>query len=77
MCIVIRFFLILFFRESDLIEDKSEEHYEMQKNNDIITDAVVRMRTDNEFFSIIEGLNKLSPVQLASVKQVVDAFLKD
>lgn len=47
-----------------------------QKKNDALTDVVIRMRTDNEFFSIIEGLNKLSPVQLASVKQVVDAFQK-
>lgn len=54
-----------------------EEHKKIQEKNDALTDAVVRMRTDNEFFSIIEGLNKLSPVQLASVKQVVDAFLKD
>ena len=50
---------------------------EVQKKNDTMSDVVVRMRTDNEFFSIIEGLNQLNPVQLASVKQVVDAFLKN
>ena len=53
-----------------------EEHREMQKKNDTMTDVVVRMRTDEDFLSIIEGLNQLTPVQLASVKQVVDAFLK-
>lgn len=63
--------------KSDLIEEKTEAHREMQKKNDTLSDAVVRMRTDNEFFSIIEGLNRLNPVQLASVKQIVDAFLKD
>lgn len=50
---------------------------EVQKKNDDLSDIVVRMRTDNEFFSIIEGLNHLNPVQLASVKQVVDAFRKN
>lgn len=48
----------------------------VQKKNDTMTDVVVRMRTDEDFLSIIEGLNQLTPVQLASVKQVVDAFLK-
>lgn len=47
----------------------------IQKKNDALTDIVVRMRTDNEFLSIIEGLNQLDEVQLASVKQVVTAFL--
>jgi transcriptional regulator with XRE-family HTH domain len=49
---------------------------EVQKKNNIQADIVIRMRTDNEFFSLIEGLNQLDKVQLASVKQVVDAFLK-
>lgn len=62
--------------KSDLIEDKSEEHRIMQQKNSTLADATVRMRTDNEFFSVIEGLNQLNPVQLASVKQIVDAFLK-
>lgn len=52
------------------------ERREMHKKNDIQTDIVVRLRTDSEFASIIEGIAKLDPVQLASVKQVVEAFLK-
>lgn len=51
------------------------ERPKAQKNNDALTDIVVRLRTDNEFFSIIEGLNQLDEVQLASVKQIVTAFL--
>lgn len=51
------------------------ERSEVQKKNDIQTDIVVRLRTDDNFASIIEGLNQLDEVQLASVKQVVDAFL--
>lgn len=49
---------------------------QVQKKNDALTDVVIRMQTDNEFFSIIEGLNRLNPAQLASVKQIVDTFLK-
>lgn len=51
------------------------ERSEVQKKNDIQTDIVVRLRTDDNFASIIEGLNQLDEVQLASVKLVVDAFL--
>lgn len=49
---------------------------EMQKKNDVATDIVVRLRTDKEFLSLIEGINKLNPEQLASVKQIVDVLLK-
>jgi transcriptional regulator with XRE-family HTH domain len=63
--------------KSDLIEKKTEEHKKIQEKNDAQTDVVVRMRTDNDFFSIVEGLTRLDSVQLASVKQIVDAFLKD
>lgn len=48
---------------------------EMQKKNDIQTDIVVRMRTDNDFYSLIKGINQLNPEQLASIKQIVSAFL--
>lgn len=54
-----------------------EEHRQMQKKNDDLSDIVIRMRTDNEFFSVVKGLNRLSPVQLASIMQVVNAFPKD
>lgn len=62
--------------KSDLIEEKTEEHRQMQKKNDAATDIVIRMRTDDDFLSIVEGLNQLNPEQLASVKQVVDVLLK-
>lgn len=63
--------------KSDLIEEKSEEHREMQQKNSTLTDLTIRMRTDNEFLYVIEGLNELDTVQLASVKQIVDVLLKD
>lgn len=48
---------------------------QVQQKNSTLADLTIRMRTDSEFFSIVEGLSKLDTVQLASVKQVVDAFL--
>lgn len=51
------------------------ERTDMQKKNDALTDIVVRLRTDNEFASIVEGISQLDEVQLASVKQIVTAFL--
>ena len=48
---------------------------EVQKKNDALTDIVLRLRTDGEFASIMEGISQLNPEQLASVKQVVNAFL--
>lgn len=62
--------------KSDLIEDKSEEHRTMQQKNSTLADLTVRMRTDKEFFSLIEGINQLNPEQLASIKQFVDVLLK-
>ncbi len=62
--------------KSDLIEDKTAEHREMQQKNSILAELTVRMRSDKEFANLIEGINRLSPEQLASIKQVVDAFLK-
>ena len=52
------------------------ERPEMQKKNDIQTDIVVRMRTDDKFSSLVIKLDKLNPEQLASVTQIVDVLLK-
>lgn len=49
---------------------------EVQQKNSALADITIRARTDNEFFSIVNGLNQLNREQLASVKQIVDVFLK-
>lgn len=49
---------------------------EVQKNNDIITDAVVKMRTDKEFFSVVECLLSLDADKLSIIKQTASAFKK-
>jgi len=48
----------------------------VQKNNDTQTDIVVRLRNDDYFLSVVEGINSLNPEQLASIKQMVDVLLK-
>lgn len=62
--------------KSDLIEEKTEEHREMQKKNSTLVELTIRMQKDSEFLSLIEGINQLNPEQLAGVKQIVTAFLK-
>lgn len=62
--------------KSDLIEDKTAEHREMQHKNSTLAELTVRMRSDKEFANLIEGINKLNPEQLASIKQFVDVLLK-
>jgi transcriptional regulator with XRE-family HTH domain len=62
--------------KSDLIEEQTEERRKMQKNNDIIADAVVKMRTDGEFLSLVECLMLLDDEKRTIVKQMVSAFQK-
>lgn len=49
---------------------------EVQKNNDIIADIVVKMRTDDEFLSVVDSLSKLDSEKLIAVKTMISAFLK-
>ena len=62
--------------KSDLIEEKTEEHRQMQKNNDIITDVVVKMRTDENFFSLMECLLALDDEKQLAIKQMALALQK-
>lgn len=47
-----------------------------QKNNDIISDAVVKMRTDNEFLSLVECLMLLDSEKQSAIKQMALALQK-
>ena len=62
--------------KSDLIEEKSEEHFEVQKNNNTIVSIVLRLRTDSDFLSLVESLNNLDEEKVRGVKQMLTAFLK-
>lgn len=47
-----------------------------QKNNDTLSDIVVRLRTDEVFFGVVESLNALDAEKLELAKQVLNAFEK-
>ena len=49
---------------------------EEQKKNDAITDIIVKLRTDENFLSVVEVLSGLDTDQLTSVKGLVTTFLK-
>lgn len=57
---------------SDLVEEKTEEHREMQKKNDIISDVVIRMQTDETFSAAVESLYKLDQKKLLSILALLD-----
>ena len=49
---------------------------EIKKDNDIITDIIVKLRTDSEFCDFVSMLAELDKEQIASAKQFLNAFLK-
>lgn len=63
--------------KSDLIEEKSEEHREMQQKNDIISDVTLRLLSDRDFLSVVEKVYAITDKeQLQSVERMLSAFLK-
>ena len=57
--------------KSDLIEERTEEYREMKKNNDILTDIVVRMRKDAEFYEVVKRIYELDQEKLTSLRQLL------
>lgn len=63
--------------KSDLIEEKSEEHREMQQKNDIISDVTLRLLSDQDFLSVVEKVYKVTDKeQLQSLERILSAFHK-
>jgi repressor LexA len=58
--------------KSDLIEEKTQEHREMQKKNDALSDIVIRLQTDDVFMSAVESLYKADQKKLLSVLTLLD-----
>lgn len=58
--------------KSDLIEERTEEHREMQKKNDTLADIVLELRRDEDFLSIVEAVYKMDKEKRSSLL----AFLK-
>lgn len=57
--------------KSDLIEEKTEERREMQKNNDTLANIIVRLRTDEAFCKAVEALYELDPEKLSSISTLL------
>ena len=53
--------------KSDLIEEKTEEHWDMQKKNDTLTDIVLRLRSDDVFLEAVEALSKMDQEKLSNL----------
>lgn len=49
---------------------------EVQKTNDTITDAVIKMRTDSDFLSLVECLMGLDAEKQSAIKQMALALHK-
>jgi transcriptional regulator with XRE-family HTH domain len=60
--------------KSDLIEKRTEEHREMQKKNDVLSDIVLKLNEDMELLSIVETLSKLDFEKREAVKVVLSAL---
>lgn len=58
--------------KSDLIEERTQEHRQMQEKNDTLTDIVLRLRKDDVFLEAVESLYKMDSAKLSSLL----AFLK-
>ena len=58
--------------KSDLIEERTEEHREIQKKNNIQTDIVLRMQQDEQFFQVVKTIHEMDPEKLSGLL----AFLK-
>lgn len=53
-----------------------EEHRKIQKKNDALSDIVIKLRTDDDFLSVVETLYNLNSDKLKDVKTLLSAFLK-
>lgn len=62
--------------KSDLIEEKTEQQREVEKKNDKLASVIVRMRTDEDFLSVVETLYELDADKISGVKQMLNAFSK-
>lgn len=60
--------------KSDLIEGEMTD--EIAKENDTLLDIIVRMRTDEEFLSLVKSLYMLDSSKIDGVKQLLNAFTK-
>lgn len=49
---------------------------EEQKKNDILTDIILKMRTDNTFMSVVENIYRLDQNKLETIDQMLNTLFK-
>jgi transcriptional regulator with XRE-family HTH domain len=49
---------------------------EPHTKNDAITDIILRLRSDNNFLTVVQNINSLTPEQLSAVETFLSAFSK-
>lgn len=47
-----------------------------EKKNNVIVDIVARLRTDDDFLSLVESLSRMDAEKIAVFKQLISTFLK-
>lgn len=57
--------------KSDLIEEKTNEHRQMQKKNDTLANIVLKMRSDDVFLSAVEALYEMDADKLSSFLRLI------
>ena len=65
--------------KSDLIEEKREEKIlteEKEKDNEILSDIIVRMNTDADFRAAVESIYTLDASKVKGVGEMLRAFAK-
>ncbi len=60
--------------KSDLIEEKTAEQIQMQEKNDLLSDIIIALRTDDELLEIVENLTKLDAEKRTANKSLISAF---
>lgn len=61
-------------QKSALIEEKMTP--EKEKDNEVLAKIIVRMRTDKEFYSIVNSLYDLDSAKIKGVSEMLNAFSK-
>ena len=59
-------------QKSDLIEEKMTE--EKEKDNEALASIIVRMRSDKDFFNLVESLYNLDSAKINGVQEMLKAF---
>lgn len=61
--------------KSALIEEHDKEYKEEQKKNDILSDIVLRLRSDADFAEAVNNLYLLDSEKFASIKQLLKTLV--